>query len=153
MFCTLEQYSSGSIVRHFYGAGAMSLEGNDVFTLSSVQTAEWVMNDYARAVNHLRTRLNPKLAKGLEGVLVFEIEGTRRGLHIRNCVAEYLPEVDKLYRAPDAGIAVDGESFTRYFRGEATGARLLEKARVSGNAAALLAAFDTVKPLPMYPKA
>lgn len=82
----------------------MSLEGNDVFTLSSVQTAEWVMNDYARAVNYLRTRLNPELAKGLEGVLVFEIEGTRRGRHIRKCVAEYLPEVDKHYRAPDAGI-------------------------------------------------
>lgn len=151
VFRKLQQYCPGSIVRHFYAAGALGLEGNEAFTLSSIQTSEWVKDDYLRAVNYLRTRLNPDLAKGIEGVLAFEIDGKTAGLHIRQAVAEFIPGLGKHYRAPDASLRIDGDTFTKYFRGELTPTQMLDKAEATKGAKELLAVFDAVKPLPLYP--
>lgn len=151
VFRKLGQYSPGSIVRNFYTAAALSLEGNQDFSLGIVQPAAWVAHDYNRAVDSLRTRLNPGLAAGQEGVLTFDIDGKVSALHIRNSVAEFVPTPATHYRPSDAMIKVDGEDFTAYFRGEISGKDLLGKAEVSGDSSTLLNLFDEYKQRPMYP--
>ena len=148
---TLGQYSPGSIARNFYTASALSLEGDKSFTLGKVQKADWVSSDYARAVDHLRTRINPQRASGQEGVLQFDIDETVAALHIRNSIAEFVANPTGHYRDPDAYIKVSGEDFTAYFRGEITASELLKRAKVSGDAATLLGVFDAFEHIPMYP--
>jgi alkyl sulfatase BDS1-like metallo-beta-lactamase superfamily hydrolase len=147
------QISPGSIVRNFYTAGALSLEGNQEFSLGIVQPAAWVKHDLKRAVDALRTRLNPEQAKGQEGVLSFDIDGQLSALHIRNSVAEFVPEPAKHYRASDATIKVDSDTFTAYFRGELSASELLAKTSTTGNSAQLLGLFDAYQQQPMYPTA
>jgi alkyl sulfatase BDS1-like metallo-beta-lactamase superfamily hydrolase len=151
VFRKLGQYSPGAIVRNFYTAAALSLEGNKDFSLGIVQPAAWVKTDFKRAVNALRTRINPQLAKGIEGVLSFDIDGQVVGLHVRNSVAEFVPDLAKHYRSVDAMIKVDGDSFTAYFRGELSANDMLAKAKTTVNSARLLALFDPYKQIPMYP--
>ncbi|MBM7061846.1 hypothetical protein JQX08_14140 [Pseudomonas sp. UL073] len=151
VFRKLGQYSPGSIVRNFYTAAAMSLEGNQEFSLGIVQPATWVKHDLKRAVSALRTRINPEQAKGLEGVLSLDIDGQVSALHIRNSVAEFVAEPATHYRASDATIKVDSDTFTAYFRGELSASELLAKATSSGNSAQLLGLFDAYKQQQMYP--
>lgn len=148
----LGQYSLGTIARNFYTASALSLEGDERFTLGNVQDESWVKEDYARAIDHLRTRINPKLAGGSEGVLLFDVDGTVAALHVRNSIAEFIPEPKNHYRAVDASIRVTGDDFTAYFRGEMNAAEMLKNARVTGDATALLNTFDAFRHIPMYPK-
>ena len=150
-FRILGQYSPGAIARNFFTASARSLEGDKSFTLGKVQRADWVKADHARAVNHLRTRINPQLASGHEGVMQFDIDGTVVALHIRNSIAEFVASPDRHYRAPDAYIKVTGDDFTAYFRGEMNASELLQKAEVSGDAAPLLGVLDAFEHIPMYP--
>ncbi|MDM0108587.1 alkyl sulfatase dimerization domain-containing protein [Variovorax sp. J22R24] len=152
-FRTLGRYSPGSITRNFYLASARSLEGETTHTLGSVQEAEWVVADTSRAVNHLRTRLNPEEASGKEGELAFDIGGTRSALHIRNSVAEFVAEPDKHYRKPDATIKASPEMFARYFRGELSLAAFVKESGANAQAAALLGLFDEFHQVPMYPVA
>jgi alkyl sulfatase BDS1-like metallo-beta-lactamase superfamily hydrolase len=79
-FRALGQYSPGSIVRRFYIAAARSLEGETTHALGSVQGADWVSADAVRAVDHLRTRLNPAKAAEKEAVLEFVIGDQRAAL-------------------------------------------------------------------------
>ncbi len=148
----LGQYSPSAIQRNFYTASALSLEGDKRFTSAKVQDEDWVKEDYARAIDHLRTRINPELAGGIEGVLLFDVDGTVAELHIRNSIAEFIADPSKYYRAADARIKVSGDAFTDYFRGEISAAEMLEKATASGNAAALLNLFDPFRHIPMYPE-
>ncbi len=153
VFRKLGQYTPGAIVRNFYIAAALSLEGNQDFSLSTVQPASWVESDYKRAVDHLRTRLNPDLAKGQEGVLTFDIDGNVSALHIRNSTAEFVPHPAKHYRPSDATIKVNGKAFTAYFRGEISAKDLLDKAKITGASSKYLNLFDPFKHLPYYPMA
>lgn len=152
VFRKLGEYSYGTIARNFYTASALSLEGNNNFTLASVPKVEWIKDDYARAVNHLRTRINPKLAANKNGVILFDIDGTIAALHIRNSIAEFLDNPNKHYRDIDASIRVSGDYFIQYFRGEISASQLLIKASASEGASELLNMFDAFKPIPMYPK-
>ncbi|WP_077037428.1 alkyl sulfatase dimerization domain-containing protein [Pelomonas sp. KK5] len=150
-FRTLGRYSAGVITRNFYMAAARSLEGEAVHTLGSVQDADWVMADAARAVNHLRTRLDPELAAGQEGVLAFEIGGVAGALHVRNGVAEFVAEPARHYRQPDATIVAEPPLFARYFRGELGAAAFIAGAGADAKAAALLGLLDEFRQRPMYP--
>jgi alkyl sulfatase BDS1-like metallo-beta-lactamase superfamily hydrolase len=150
-FRKLGQYSPGSIVRNFYIAAALSLEGDEAFSLTSVQKADWVKEDPARAVNHLRTRIDPEKAEGVEGVLVFDIEGEVAALHIRNSIAEFVPDPDAHYRKQDASITVSGDEFAAYFRGEISADDLTKRAKTDGDAAKLIGVFDSYVHVPMYP--
>jgi alkyl sulfatase BDS1-like metallo-beta-lactamase superfamily hydrolase len=151
-FRTLGRYSHGAITRNFYLAAARSLEGETAHTLGAVQDAEWVMADAGRAVNHLRTRLDPdKATQDVEGVLVFDIGGKRSALHIRNSVAEFIAQPQAHYRKPDATIRAGAELFTRYFRGELGTTAFVEAAGAGPQAAALLGLFDEYRHIPMYP--
>jgi alkyl sulfatase BDS1-like metallo-beta-lactamase superfamily hydrolase len=151
VFRKLGQYSPGSIVRNFYIAGALSLEGNEAFSLTSVQKASWVTEDPVRAVKYLRTRINPEKAKGIEGVLVFKIDGKESALHIRNSIAEFVPDPQKHYRKQDALIVVSGDDFAAYFRGEISASELLKKAESKGKAEEMLSVIDRYVHIPMYP--
>tara|TARA_R110000868_G_scaffold4192_17_gene26222 strand:+ start:2787 stop:4601 length:1815 start_codon:yes stop_codon:yes gene_type:complete len=151
VFRTLAQYSPGSIVRNFYTAAALSLEGNQDFSLGVVQPAAWVKEDTNRAVNSMRTRLNPELATGAEGVLSFNIDGNVSALHVRNSVAEYVPDPGSHYRPVDATIKVDSDTFTDYFRGELSTKDFLSKSTITGESAKLMGLFDEYHRLPMYP--
>lgn len=150
VFRKLGQYSIGVIARNFYIAAALSLEGDETFTLSSVQNAEWVKEDYARAINHLRTRIDPVLAAGIEGVLRFEIEGTIVALHIHDCIAEFVPQPDGYFLPANACIHVSGENFVDYFRGESSAAKMLKNSTTSGEAENLIKLFDAFEHIPMY---
>lgn len=150
VFRKLGQYSPGSIVRNFYLAGAMSLEGNTNFSLTSVQPAKWVKDDPMRAVNYLRTRIDPVKAKGVEGILVFKIEGKKAALHVRNSIAEYIASPKSHSREQDASIDVSVDNFAAYFRGELGAEKLIKEAKTKGNPARLLAVFDPYVPVPMY---
>ncbi|MBL7205260.1 MAG: hypothetical protein ISS63_13180 [Desulfobacteraceae bacterium] len=152
VFRKLGQYSFGTIARNFYTASALSLEGNERFTLGSVQKVDWIKEDYARAIDQLRTRINPELAAGSEGVLQFDVDGAVAALHIRNSIAEFVPDPNSHYRAADARIGVSGDDFTAYFRGELSADKMLKKAKTSGDAAKLLNMFDAFKHIPMYPE-
>ena len=129
----------------------MSLEGNEAFSLTSVQKADWVKEDPARAVNHLRTRIDPEKAEGVEGVLVFDIEGEVAALHIRNSIAEFVPDPDAHYRKRDASITVSDDEFAAYFRGEISADDLTKRAKTDGEAAKLIGVFDSYVHVPMYP--
>lgn len=85
----LGQHSEGFIARNFYIAGALSLEGSELVTLSGTENHEWVVDHTADAVNHLRTRINPSRSQGLNGVLIFDIDGARHSLELRNSIAEF----------------------------------------------------------------
>ena len=151
-FRMLGRYSAGAITRNFYLAAARSLEGETCHTLSSVQDAEWVMADPARAVKHLRTRIDPaKATQDKEGVLAFDIGGARAALHIRNSVAEFISDPTSHYRKPDATIRVSADLFAQYFRGEIGAAALVKAAEADREAEALLALFDEHRQIPMYP--
>ena len=150
-FRTLGRYSPGSITRNFYMAAARSLEGDTTNTLSAVQDAEWVLADPSRAVNHLRTRLNPEKAAGTEGVLAFDIDGKTSALHIRNSVAEFISNPASHYRQPDATIRVSAALFAQYFRGEIGATALIQAAKAGEQAATLLGMFDEYHHIAMYP--
>lgn len=149
-FRALGQYSPGSIARHFYIASARALEGETVHTLGAVQEATWVTADPARAVDHLRTRLNPEQSANQEGVLEFVIGKQRAALHVRNSTAEFVANPDQHYRKPDAVIRTTPEEFARYFRGEESGADLLKSANADERAARLLGLFDEYQKRPLY---
>ncbi|MEJ8853009.1 alkyl sulfatase dimerization domain-containing protein [Variovorax robiniae] len=150
-FRTLGRYSAGAITRNFYLAAARSLEGETTHTLGAVQDAEWVVADPARAVNHLRTRLDPDKAAGREGVLAFDVAGKRSALHIRNSVAEFVSQPDQHYRKADATLTTSADMFARYFRGELSAKAFVEAAGANDHAATLLSLFDEYRQLPMYP--
>ncbi|MEJ8858296.1 alkyl sulfatase dimerization domain-containing protein [Variovorax robiniae] len=150
-FRTLGRYSPGSITRNFYLASARSLEGEKTHTLGSVQDAEWVTADPIRAVNHLRTRLNPEKAMGKEGEIEFNVGGKRAALHVRNSVAEFVSNPDSHYRKADAIIKTSPASFARYFRGEMTASDFIKESGADAQAATLLAMFDEFRQIPMYP--
>jgi linear primary-alkylsulfatase len=150
VFRALGRMSPGSIVRHFYIAAARSLEGETVHTLASVQSADWIMADVARAVDHLRTRLDPDKAADKEGVLEFDFGDKRAALHVRNSVAEFVPNPDRHYRQPTAVIRTTPEDFTRYFRGEISTEALLKQSGADAAACELLALFEEWRHAPMY---
>ena len=103
-----------------------------------------------RAVNHLRTRIDPKKAKGVEGLLIFKIDGKEAALHIRNSIAEFVPDPRKHYRRQDASITTSADDFAAYFRGELSAGDLLQKAESQGQAGQLLLVFDRYVRVPMY---
>jgi len=150
-FRALGQYSPGAIVRNFYIAAARSLEGEtSIHTLGAVQNADWVKADVKRAVDHLRTRLNPDKAGDQEGVLEFVIDDQRAALHIRRSVAEFVARPEQHYRKPDAVIRTSAELFTQYFRGELSTAQLVQQSGGDPRAAALLGLFDEYRRIPIY---
>ena len=100
VFRRLGQMSPGSIARNFYLSAANSLEGNKIITMAGVQSAAWVTANPDRAVDFLRIRINPELADGVEGVLLFDIASELSALHVRNSIAEYVPNPDTHYRQP-----------------------------------------------------
>jgi len=103
-----------------------------------------------RAVNYLRTRIDPVKAKGVEGILVFKIEGKKAALHVRNSIAEYIASPKSHSREQDASIDVSVDNFAAYFRGELGAEKLIKEAKTKGNPARLLAVFDPYVPVPMY---
>ena len=151
VFRRLGQMSPGSIARNFYLSAANSLEGNETISLAGVQSAAWVTADPDRAVNFLRIRLNPELADGVEGVLLIDIDGKVSGLHVRNSIAEYVPDPGAHYRQPDGEIKTSAGDFASYFRGETDVAGLLASSISSGRAEELLRLFDQYERAPMYP--
>ena len=150
-FRSLGQMSPGLIARNFYLNAANSLEGNKTISLAGVQSEEWVISDPSRAVDFLRIRINPERADGVEGVLVFEIDGQRSALHVRNSIAEFLPDPSGHYREPDGHIKVSAKDFAAYYRGEMDVDTLISKGSADGRAKALLTLFDAYKLKPMYP--
>jgi alkyl sulfatase BDS1-like metallo-beta-lactamase superfamily hydrolase len=153
VFRRLGQMSPGSIARNFYLSAANSLEGNDVISIAGVQSAAWVAANPAQTVDFLRIRINPQLADGIEGVLLFDIDGNVSALHVRNSIAEFVPDPDTHYRQPDGHIKVSAEGFARYFRGEIGVDDLLDSATASGQAEELLDLFDPYQRTPLYPYA
>ncbi|GMR00417.1 MAG: hypothetical protein BMS9Abin18_1265 [Zetaproteobacteria bacterium] len=151
VFRKLASYVPGSAPRAFYLAGALSLEGNKNITLGEVQTADWVKADLSRAVNALRTRIDPNKAMGIESVLVFDIDGSISALHIRNSIAEFIPEPAKHYQSPDATLKARSDTFAAYFRGEIGSSELVAQSKTSGDVEKLLAVFDRYVRIPMYP--
>lgn len=152
VFRLLGQRTPSLIVRNFYMAAAMSLEGNENFTLSSIQSKEWVKADIPRAINHVRTRINPELANGTDAVLVFKINNKASGLHIRHAIAEFLPNPLAHYKVADATIETTADNFAAYFRGEIGIDDLIKKSKITGNATKLLGVFDEYKSKTFYPK-
>ena len=151
VFRKLGQYTPSIIVRNFYTAGALSLEGDEKFSLNSIQSESWVTDDISRAVNHLRTRINPSVADGTNGVLSFKIGDVHIGLHIRNAVAEFLPNPTQHYQPIDATIEVSPKQFAAYFRGAINAESLIENGKITGDAAKLLKVFDKYQPTVLYP--
>jgi alkyl sulfatase BDS1-like metallo-beta-lactamase superfamily hydrolase len=145
--------SPGSIARNFYLSAANSLEGNDVISIAGVQSAAWVTANPSQAVDFLRIRINPQLADGIEGVLLFDIDGELSALHLRNSIAEFVPSPDTHYQQPDGHIKVSAEDFARYFRGEIGVDEFLHSATASGQAEELLRLFDPYERTPLYPYA
>ncbi len=139
----LGQYSESFIVRNFYIAGALSLEGDPSITLSGTQNVSWVEDNVATAVDYLRTRVNPNKADGVTGKLIFDIGGNKYGLEIRNSIAEFSTEPSYT----DAHIIkASAKDFAQYYVGKLSADQL-----VSGDALKLLAVFDEFKAIPMYP--
>ncbi|MGI9275215.1 MAG: alkyl sulfatase dimerization domain-containing protein [Endozoicomonas sp.] len=138
----LGQYSEGSIARNFYIAGAMSLEGNTEVSLAGTQNRDWAMGDTDTAVDYLRTRLNPNKAAGVTGTLIFNIEGERYSLEIRNSVAEFsaTPGNDGVE------LSISKEDFAQYYVGDKKAADIAK-----GDALELLSVFDGYQNIPMYP--
>jgi alkyl sulfatase BDS1-like metallo-beta-lactamase superfamily hydrolase len=151
VFRRLGQMSPGGIVRNFYLSAANSLEGSDVISIAGVQSAAWITANLDRVVDFLRIRINPQLADGVEGVLLFDIDGKVSALHVRNSIAEFVPDPDSHYRQPDGQIKASAEDFAGYFRGEIGVDSLLSSGTASGRAKELLALFDGYERTPMYP--
>ena len=141
-FRKLGQMSPGTIVRNFYITAARSLEGDTHVSMMKTNDAQWVETHLGDAVDYLRTRLNPDLAKGKSGFLVFDIDGKKFGLDIRNSIAEYVADVDANYRPATETIKLTAEKFARYYTGE------LPAADISDSS--LLSLFDEFRPAPMY---
>jgi alkyl sulfatase BDS1-like metallo-beta-lactamase superfamily hydrolase len=154
VFRKLAQYSPSSSVRNFYLSGSLSLEGDKAITVAAIQSADWVMSDIPRAINHLRVRIDPDKAGDIEGVLAFSIDGQNAALHTRNGVAEYVPDLGKHYRKEDARITADKETFASYFRGEINAEEFLAKAELTNERKAkdLLAVFDIYQERMLYPE-
>lgn len=138
----LGQNSEGFIARNFYIAGAMSLEGNDEITLSGTQSRDWVLSEIDLAVNYLRTRMNPSRAKGLQGTLIFNIEGNKSSLEIRNSIAEYSAEPS----SEGVELKVSKQDFADYYVGNKSASEI-----ASGEALMLLEVFDEHRSIPLYP--
>ncbi len=138
----LGQYSEGLIARNFYISGARSLEGDTEVSLGGTQSAGWVKKDPARAVDYLRTKINPGRATGINETLTFEIDGERYSLEIRNSIAEFLS-------APAANgetIKVSAKDLGKYYVGELRASDI-----ATGKALELLSVFDEFQAVPMYP--
>ncbi|WP_051333498.1 alkyl sulfatase dimerization domain-containing protein [Aliagarivorans marinus] len=135
-FRALGQRSPGSIVRNFYLASALSLEGDESVTLTYVESEKWIEADPKRAVNHLRVRINPEQAAGMDHMISFAIDGETMGLHVRNSIAEFVENPEQHYKASDATIELSMADFVEYYQG---------RKAVEG-----LEMFEMFKPSPMY---
>lgn len=136
-FRALGQRSPGSIVRNFYLSAALSLEGDESVTITGVESAKWISADVSRAVNHLRVRILPEEAAGMDRVIAFDIDGESVGLHVRNSIAEFVANPAEHYKKADVTIKLTTEEFIDYFQG---------RKPVKG-----LEMFDTYQHVPMYP--
>ncbi|KGY14009.1 hypothetical protein NM22_00685 [Vibrio tubiashii] len=139
----LAQHAESFIVRNFYVAGALSLEGDSSITLSGTPSKSWVCSETETAVNYLRTRLNPTKAEGKTGKLIFDVDGHQYGLEIRNSIAEFSTAPDY---SDAAVIKVSAEQFSRYYVGELTASDIAK-----GQALELLNLFDEFQSIPLYP--
>ena len=151
VFRRLGQMSPGIIARNFYLNAANSLEGNENISLAGVQSEEWVISNPSRAVDFLRIRINPERADGVEGVLVFDLDGEQSALHVRNSIAEFVTDPGDHYRKPDARLNVSVKQFAAYYRGEIDAGNLISKGTADGRARELLELFDKYERVPMYP--
>lgn len=136
-FRALGQRSPGSIVRNFYLSSARALEGDDKVTITGVESKKWIAADVKRAVNHLRVRIIPEQAAGMDQMITFDIDGKHVGLHIRNSVAEFVTNPEQHYKPSDVSIRLTTDEFVEYYQG---------RKAVKG-----LEVFDTYKHIPMYP--
>lgn len=135
-FRALGQRSPGSIVRNFYLASALSLEGDESVTLTYVESEKWIEADLKRAVNHLRVRIVPEEAADLDHMIEFNIDGESVGLHVRNSIAEFVETPAEHYKKADSVISLNTADFVEYYQGR--------------KAVAGLEMFETFKPVPMY---
>ncbi|WP_394245322.1 alkyl sulfatase dimerization domain-containing protein [Vibrio astriarenae] len=135
-FRALGQRSPGSIVRNFYLASALSLEGDESVTLTYVESEKWIEADLKRAVNHLRVRIMPEEAADLDHMIEFNIDGESVGLHVRNSIAEFVETPAEHYKNADSVISLNTADFVEYYQGR--------------KAVAGLEMFETFKPVPMY---
>ncbi|MDJ0510146.1 MAG: alkyl sulfatase dimerization domain-containing protein [Crocosphaera sp.] len=155
VFRQLGQMSPGLIVRNFYINAALSLEGDDKISLMDVEPKEWVTENPTEAVDRLRIRIVPELATGVDGVLEFKFvdDNQSAALHIRNSIAEFVPDPDKYYKAVDASIDISEDNFAAYYRGEiGVDDFLANSSSTSGPAKELLSVFDEFVTIPMYPR-
>lgn len=142
-FRELGRLSPGLITRNMYLSAAQSLEGNEAITMTAVESAEWAARDNLTAVNYLRTRIVPEKAEGISGFLVLDIDGEKRGLDIRNGIAEFVAEVDNNYREPTEILSISAEDFGKYYAGELKVSQVAPKS-------SLLNVFEEFSVKPMY---
>ncbi|MBC7001058.1 hypothetical protein BIZ37_00700 [Photobacterium sp. BZF1] len=142
-FRELGRLSPGLIARNMYLSAAQSLEGNEAITMTAVESAEWAEKDSLTAVNYLRTRIVPEKAEGISGFLVLDIDGNKRGLDIRNGIAEFVADIENNYREPTEILSISAKDFGKYYAGE------LKVSQVAPQDS-LLNVFEEFSVRPMY---
>ncbi|MGR3304299.1 MAG: alkyl sulfatase dimerization domain-containing protein, partial [Candidatus Scalindua sp.] len=146
--------TEASIPRSWYLTKALALEGKLQIPVVMFTGPDSVLGSAPDTyVNQYRIRLDPKVSYGKEKLLAINLKDTGApimGLHVRSGVAEFVPNVKKHYRKPDASIEMSMEAWAGYYVGDITLDALLnrEDVKVSnkGKVRSFFSLFDQVHP-------
>ncbi|MFT3812164.1 MAG: alkyl sulfatase dimerization domain-containing protein [Acidovorax sp.] len=144
----LGQVSPSSIGRCFMISAARALEGKENVPIAVPPAPGLVEADPARYVDLFRVRIDPRRGESVDTVLTFQFGNKVVGLHVRNGIAEFLPEPSRHVRQADIALAVDAAAWAQLYVNPADFAALVQSGRVLvtqgrlEDAAAVFALFD-----------
>ena len=142
----------GSIMRSYALTEALELEGKVKTPVIVPPKAEDVVAaDPGHFLNHFRVRIDPVKAKDTTMLVKFvftDANNKALGLHLRQGVVEYIPDISKYDQKPDDTIMLDRKAWAALFLGEKSVKELIDSGAVKldGNRA------DVVKFFSMFDK-
>lgn len=144
----LGQVSPSSIGRCFMLSAARALEGKEKVPAVVPPAAALIEADPARYVDEFRVRIDPRLGESVDKVVTFQFGDRVVGLHVRNGIAEFLPQPAQYLRPADIALALDAAAWAQLYVNPAEFAGLVQAGRVRvttgsvEDATAVFALFD-----------
>ncbi len=137
--------TEATIPRSWYLTRALALEGKlHIPTIVLPEAEAVVAASPDTYVRQFRVRIDPRAAVGKEQLLAITITDSKMsamGLHVRNSVAEFIPDVAKHYRKPDVKIELPHKAWADYYVGNITLDDLLKRDGVKTDDAEALRRF------------
>lgn len=131
------QVSPSLIGRAFFLSEARELEGKVTLPVAVPTAPQMIVADPAGFVNQFRVRIDPRKGEDVNKVITFQFGDQTAGLHVRNGIAEFLPDPAKYSRKADITLDMDAETWAELYLKPAELKSLVEADRVKVSAGSL----------------